>query len=364
VSSPIELSGAWSAVVEHGCEFNALAPDALFAYYGKAGFLDATKLKRLEKHWGAIRENWRRTFEAGSNLHLLVRIPGGPFGTVCCLTAWRSSFTGWNAQHLVSTGNPRNTGHLLLGVQRAMMDSDLYQSVSTWFQPSKSLPALAFGRVVESLGPRLGAVTPYYLYDVRLDEEKWPSSGAHIRVERCTSAHETHEALLRFRKRCFGPASTTADEFSDDLDLEKLDAVYARWGLRRYRRNWIARSSASGQVLGALSAYRGPLGLNFSLLENRAEIVIDSSLEQAEDAVIWALLRAARGCYADFEAAAVPVLLWAQKQRTWLHPEVTFIREYHRGVWLREAFPEWYRRTAELHEQERNTSRPPAGTSS
>jgi hypothetical protein len=234
-----------------------------------------------------------------------------------------------------------------------MMEGDLHRAVCTWFQPHKTLPALAFGQVVSRLNENLAAVRRYHLYDVDRGQP-WPKPSPSIVVEPCVQGTASHESLLTLLSAALGVASVAADELATDLGLEELDAVYQKWGLRRYRRSWIARAAESGVALGAISAYRGPLGLNFSFLENRAELVLQPVAPHLPEDVAWALLDAARSTYDDFELAAIPTAVWAAAGGGLPHPAATFVREYHRGLWLKEAYPEWYRLTRELHERVRN----------
>lgn len=118
------------------------------------------------------------------------------------------------------------------------------------------------------------------------------------------------DALLELVLRERGQVYVKAEELSEDVEFAEVNSYYALVGLRRTRRVWLAYSRASGRLLGAAIAYRGPLGLNFSFLENRCDIVActESNSERAKQ-IVGSLLGACLAAYEDFELDWIPITI-------------------------------------------------------
>jgi hypothetical protein len=56
--------------------------------------------------------------------------------------------------------------------------------------------------------------------------------------------------------------------------LNAVDELYRGVGLRRTRHVWLAYRANKEEPVGAAIAYRGPLGVNFSYLENRCDLLL------------------------------------------------------------------------------------------
>src|SRR5437899_9091282 len=85
--------------------------------------------------------------------------------------------------------------------------------------------------------------------------------------------------------------------------------MYSEVGLRRTRRVWLAYREYKDEPIGAVIAYRGPLGLNFSYIENRCDLLLHPTLPDADAVdVVSALLKASSSAYEDFELDAIPVI--------------------------------------------------------
>ena len=82
--------------------------------------------------------------------------------------------------------------------------------------------------------------------------------------------------------------------------LSELNEAYARVGLLRSRRVFLATASGHSQPIGVACAYRGPLGLNFSFLESRCDMWLDACLDEPErQSAASALVDACRPSYDD-----------------------------------------------------------------
>jgi hypothetical protein len=122
------------------------------------------------------------------------------------------------------------------------------------------------------------------------------------------------------------------------VELRSVDALYRAVGLRRTRRAWIAYHDKTGDAIGAAIAYRGPLGLNFSFLENRYDLILvpGLSLQAATDATS-ALIGQVAKAYADFDLADMPVVADGASATALAACGGQFLRNYCQAIWLKDG---------------------------
>src|SRR6202022_3207993 len=106
-----------------------------------------------------------------------------------------------------------------------------------------------------------------------------------------------------------GSIYVMAEELKQDAEFDAVDELYRRVGLRRTRQIWLAYRANKEEPIGAVIAYRGPLGVNFSYLENRCDLLLHPTLPEAEvSEAAAALLTASAEAYRDFELEEIPVI--------------------------------------------------------
>ena len=87
-------------------------------------------------------------------------------------------------------------------------------------------------------------------------------------------------------------------------------------------------------------AYRGPLGLNFSFLENRCDLLLSPGLPPAAAvAVTSALISDAAAAYADFELDDIPVVADSASAPALVACGGQMLRNYCQGIWLKGGQP-------------------------
>jgi len=324
-----------------GCRVNKISIEDLFARYEACGFLYPVKRERLRPYLPLIIENWRRSMSAraGRFLHDVVVYDDPATGAWACVSYWATTSQAVHSQHLVSIGLPEASRAVLLSTQS---ESHLlkHTAAQNWFRAENRYPARVFGSCTLSLGPEIAVVHRHACLLMRRD--RLPTASTAIHVHRCT---EMDMPLIdRFARRVCGTVQAEADEWSaGDVELTQLDDRYREVGLRRYRRIFIAVAPGFEEPSGLAVGYRGPLGLNFSFLENRLELWLDPQLDnETHSQTIAALIRAAASTYLDFE---LPEILVATDQFSGntLHAlGAKPMQNYSRSVWLRAGYPAWY----------------------
>ena len=100
--------------------------------------------------------------------------------------------------------------------------------------------------------------------------------------------------------------------------------------------------------IGAAIVYRGPLGLNFSFLENRCDLIIDLSADSfVIDMTAQALLSHASIAYLDSDFSMpyplnyIPVITDSATSSFLLKKGASLIRQYQKSMWLRKGFNLW-----------------------
>jgi hypothetical protein len=333
---------------DYGIQVNALDVDELFALYERTRFLYPAKAARLIPHMDLVRDNWRRLLQAGDSL-LYVLTAGDDEEGYASVAVWRTTRDSWVWQHLVCEENPLRSRAVMLGGLIRCMREAIGESQQNWFRPENRFPARVFGSMVESLGDSLAMVRPHLYYAVpRVDGCLHAMTGcaAHRsrRVHVVPYDASRHEALCALAALARGGVYVAAEALDSDVDLQAVDCLYRSVGLRRTRQVWLAYRGGSDQPVGAALAYRGPLGLNFSFLENRCDLLLHPGLSQADaEAVSESLMAAALPAYADFELDDIPVVADEAAAPSLSAFGGQFLRNYCQGIWLKAGQPQLYR---------------------
>ena len=128
--------------------------------------------------------------------------------------------------------------------------------------------------------------------------------------------------------------------------MKSLDEAYQEAGLRRYRRVWLALDEQTDEPLAALVVYRGPLGFNFSFLENRSDLLVAADVEEeCLGGIAASLIAAASEEYADFEPGFIPVIADDRTARVLELRGDKIVRQYCQSIWLKDGYQDWYDHT-------------------
>lgn len=320
-------------------QVNAYGVDELFALYERTGFLYPAKAARLGPHMHIVRDNWRRLLQADASL-LYLLTSGSEEAGRASTALWRTTHDSWVWQHLVCERNPLHSRAVMLGGLVRCMRLGIGTSQQNWFRPENRFPSRVFGTMAQSLGPSLASVHRHtYLAVPRLPALPMPRG---VRIVRCDESHR--EALCTLAALSRGAVYVTAEELDRDVELKAVDDLYRSVGLRRTRQVWLAYRERSSDILGAALAYRGPLGLNFSFLENRCDLLLYPGLSpDTAAAVTLGLIGEATAAYTDFELTEIPVVADGASVSALAAFGGQVLRDYCQGIWLEDAQPALYR---------------------
>jgi hypothetical protein len=336
LSSLPQLSEVYDA---YGVQVNALSVNEIFALYERTGFLYPDKAARLFPHLAQVRENWRRMLSAGESL-LYVLTCGDKKKGLASLAVWRTTQNGWMSQHLVSENNPYASRAVMLAAAAASIRKGQDLSAQNWFRPENRFPARVFGSMVQTIGESLSSVQRHAYF--ALPKTLSLPTDKRIRVVRYNSSHQ--EALLEIAAAARGSIYITAEELEQDVEFTAVDELYRQVGLRRTRHVWLAYRANKEEPIGAAIAYRGPLGVNFSYLENRCDLLLHPTLPESEvSEAASGLLSACAKAYEDFELEEIPVITEEMATHVLYKLGAEFLRHYCQGIWLKDGHPRFYR---------------------
>jgi NAD(P)H-dependent flavin oxidoreductase YrpB (nitropropane dioxygenase family) len=353
-SNPV-LGDIKTSYNDYGCKVNQVSPDELFELYTKAGFLYPQKLQKLAPFLPLVKENWRKAFRAGELLLCCITTASNKAEDWATGATWRCTTRGLQAQHLVSIGSPAGSRAVLLAPQAVVIDDGYDNSCQNWYRPENRFPARVFGTLVDTIGPANSRVNTYNLFALpkRVDYH-----GDKISVapdSRNGKSSGLYTLAAQVRGRVYAEAEELGQE---DILLDSLDQLYARVGLRRYRRIWLARMPGHEMPVGAAIAYRGPLGLNFSFLENRCDLILSPDLADDQiPSVALPLLAAVATAYEDFLPDMIPVVTESSAVPCLRKAGAQLIRQYCQSIWLRGGFVGWYRHIDHFYDRMREAQR-------
>ncbi len=322
--------------------------DELVSLYTDAGFLYAAKAAALAGHLPAIRDSWERTLRAGTALHWTANARDERGRLEASVSTWRSTLHGWVGQHLASRGRPRLAGAVLLLAQRTMIDLGSAQSHQYWFQPANRFASRTFGSAAQVLPERQTGLRDTAVCALPPAAAMLESAG--VRVTEC-GPHDSE--LIDFARVAVGDAFAAAEDLADgDTGLAGIDEIYRRVGLRRQRRVWLAYLSGAAEPCAALLAYQGPLGLNFSFLENRSEILLAPWLGPAGMvSVTYALTGLAARLTGSFAAAEAPLVVPPEAVPAIEDLGGRLLRSYRQVICVEAGFTGWYEHMARFYQR-------------
>src|SRR5712692_4112923 len=281
----------------YGVEVNALSLNEIFALYERAGFLYPEKAARLTQHLRQVRDNWRRMLRAGDSL-LYVLTAGDKKTGLASIAVWRTTRYGWTSQHLVSENNPVASRAVMLAGTAASILKGVDESHQNWFRPENRFPSRVFGSMVQTIGESFCSVQRHMYF--ALPRKLVLPAQKGIRVVPYSPSQKGPLCAIATAAR--GTVYVTAEELQDDVEFKAVDEMYRGVGLRSTRRVWLAYRGYKDEPIGAVIAYRGPLGVNFSYIENRCDLRLHPTLPDSDVfSAVAGLLKAAAGAYQGFE---------------------------------------------------------------
>jgi hypothetical protein len=121
--------------------------------------------------------------------------------------------------------------------------------------------------------------------------------------------------------------------------------------------------------VGAAIAYRAPLGLNLSLLENRCDLIVDDVEDSILESVCLSLIEKAGKAYFDngfpmeYPLNFIPMIADERCADILIQHGAKLIRKYRQCIWLNDVFSAWNEHAKMLYKKvlEREKKKPNGG---
>jgi hypothetical protein len=292
------------------CHINNVSVQQLFEHYSKAKtknkpFLYPKKFNHIKDYIKSdIINNWEAMLSANENLMWIASCHDPEGHHFSSVTFWRSTLKGWFGQHLTSTLNkPHVTMKVLLFAQNKAITDNLktiaetnetkYLSCQNWYNPYKKYPNRLYNNMKNYSGHDYSdKITLRY----RLIHRSQQEIQSHPLIT--TATEQDNHIVYSFALKIRGKIYADAEDFHNDLLLSAIDKEYNKVGLSRKRFILLAWDNKKQNIQGAAFIYRGPFALNFSLLENRCDLLIDPQMDyNAQAKIIKALIQQASHYY-------------------------------------------------------------------
>jgi hypothetical protein len=330
--------GAYEA---YGCRVNAIDVGTLYQRYQQGGFVYPQKRERIAPFLPQILDNWRRALQGGEELLRVITYEDRAAGRWGSTSLWRTTGGGFQPQHLVSINGPAASRAVILAAQASCIREGLH-SQQCWFSPDNRFAAKVFGSMPDAIGEREASLNDWSYVAVSPEMLPGLAPDGRAQVVRCREGVGSglHDLAVRARGRVYAEAEELG---SDDIELLGVNERYQRVGLTRLRTVWLGFSPGNDQAAGAALAYRGPLGINLSLLENRCDLLLNPDLADEEvPPVVAALLGAASQAYLDFAPGFLPVTADRRAAAVLARAGARLMRGYRQLAWLGDGFRAGY----------------------
>jgi len=322
----------------------------LFEHYNNVKFIHEKKKILLEPNFDLIINNWEKAISIGKEILWTVIYKSPKLNHMASVSIWRSTSKGWLAQHLTSTGITSGLVSVLLhAIYEGTLKRKDSRSCQNWYCHENLTARKIYDTMVNTVGEEYSSSNRFEYIKVYPNIFFKNKNSSNIKIFQCTN--ENNYNIYDFCSKIRGKIYANAEEFNNnDIELINLDEIYKKAGLRRRRYIWIAYYKGINRPVGAAICYRGPLGLNFSFLENRCDLLMDEkrlSQSRCEEVSKQLLYNASKAYfYSDLEICFplnfIPVITSCSISRILKRSGAIHIRDYHQCIWLKEGFFMYY----------------------
>jgi hypothetical protein len=344
---------------QKGCQVNQIPVQKIFNHYQQAKFIYPEKMKRIAPHMDLIQRNWNKAYQWFQtsrdkrekkylyDLLCTISIQKPEKNRIATVTTWRSSLKGLMAEHLVSNcKNPSVVRQIQLFTQAKAICED-YGSIQNWFRPDNPYAKLHFKTITHSLSKASYFIDTFHYIkvipkgDINTDE---------IQIKNYKEIDK--QLFVDFIQKERGSVYIQGEELDgDDVLLEQLNKSYLRAGLLRNRTIYIA--CFEEKTIGAAIAYRGPLGFNFSFIENRCDLIVDKRLDNdLRTPVCRELMKKVEKVYLDqhYPLDYIPTTTDKACADILIQDGAERITLYTQTIWLNSGFEKWYKHMYDLYD--------------
>jgi hypothetical protein len=340
------MKNNYPTLKELNCEVNKIDIEELFAKYEEFHFFYEEKRIQFNEHLGLIRENWQKAKTLADNLFDIITYQNEANNAWATICVWKNSLHGLMMQHLVSSGDMQALKNVLLATHARSIHTAADKSYQYFLLSNNLWANLLFGTQEMQMGHENTIRVNANYFTIYPDN--LPTSIAKIKI--VEAKNKDKKTIYDFAKQAVGDIYAQAEDLhAKDLFLDELNENFAKVGLFRKRFFKLAYLPSQDQPVGLAMAYRGPLGLNVSLLENRCDLIIDPTLNEEDFIeVACALIKSIQDIYNDFELDYLPIMANDRLARLLILRGQMMIRQYKHCMWLEKGFEDWFKHVEDV----------------
>ena len=251
---------------------NDISVEDLFSYYDRYNFLYPGKKKQLQPIFSEVRENWEKALTLPWEYFLLLTYHNEDRDQFASVSAWRSTPSSYCIQHMVSN-HPGNTRPILLHFLY-ILHGIRGNAIQVYFQPKTRFANNMFQYLADTGGSAHSFKHSFSYFKVpsRPGALQWSP----IFTE--PLSRKNQDEVLKFvatERSSF--YAWVQDLDGQDFELSEIDKTYRQYNTTRSRKVIVFRDEHH-RILGIAIVNKASLGLNFSLLENATELILNSTL--------------------------------------------------------------------------------------
>lgn len=326
-----------------GCKLNNISVNELFAIYKKLGFIYPQKQAQIEPYFTKIKDNWSKAVASKDKLVTILTHTLEDYKSFATVCYWPATHSTALVQHAVSSGNPISSRANLLGVLSAIYnDAHPYRAVANYFRETNKWSMKLLAKQYDVLGAEDCSLNK--LSYLKLPKNL-PAKGGFSTVEIIKCKGPNQAQLANLARKIRGNAYVISEDFDhSDFELNELSRIFDKNNLLYKREIYLAYQKKGEEPAAAIIANRAPLGFNFSLLENKCEILVDNNAvdEVQLKVIIDGFLPIINSIYQAIELPYIPILTDECTGKLLLSYNAEFTREYMQCIWLKDRFPDAY----------------------
>lgn len=289
-----------------GANVNGIKVEDLFQCYDKYNFLYQEKKEKMRYLYPMIKANWSMALDMPWENFLLLTYNRPEKDLFASVSAWRSTSRSYLIQHMVSN-QPENTRLIMLHFLE-LLKEDIVENnaIQVFYQPKTRFANNMFSYLEGVAGPLHSHLHTYSFLSYPLKPVRLNVSSIYAEELNTNNQKEIVDFVANERGQ-FYPWVQDLD--SDDFNLSKLNDRYQQYGLSRSRKV-VAYKDEHNNLLGVTLINKASAGLNFSLLENSTEIILNSKqpiwiLNEVLDTMLYHLTNE----YVKSDISQIPLLI-------------------------------------------------------
>lgn len=294
-------------------------------------FIYEDKERILLPYIDDLRQTWDILLQSPKNIANHSILSSGNKITAIC-SAWRSSVNCWCIQNGVAY-NIRDYVKTIVSESVKLLEEPSASFLQTWFRPNNTVVSkmCGYGTPLNKSDGVYSDINFCLLWDIQV---KSGGTGDLTLLPPKVNSTMLENFIIDNRSSLL----LEGEDISNDPFFESVNKLFHKAGLTHTRKIDVI-SSPSG-IQAVILSYYSSLGINFSFLENRTEIIVGKNVTFSPDLI--AII--GNTIYQNSKDRIVPSPIITDKRtgNALLNEGAVLLREYERRIWTKKAFEKLY----------------------